>query len=111
MNFMAMLILVVFIGLPPVFYYLYWSLKASRNKLTAKEMGGIAARIKEAYLLSALSIFIVPSMLLYFLYVNLLFAYPDVFWQTGLVIGIVILSFEAINLLSYECYDKKRLEA
>jgi len=110
MNFIAMLILVIFIGLPPILYYLYWSLKLSRNRLTAKERHEIAGKIKEAYLLSALSIFTVPSMLLYFLYVNLLSAYPAVFWQTTLVIGIVIASFEMINLLSYEYYEKQRLE-
>lgn len=109
MNFIAMLALVVFIGLPPILYYLYWSLKLVGNRLTAKEKNVIAAKIKQAYLLSALSIFTVPSMLLYFLYINLLSAYPAVFWQTSLVIGIVIVSFEIINVLSYEYYDKKRM--
>jgi hypothetical protein len=109
MNFTSMMALVVFIGLPPVLYYLYWSLKLSRNKFNAKERRVIAPKIKEAYFLSALSIFTVPSMLLYFLYINLLFAYPAVFLQTSLVIGIVILSFEMINFLSYEYYDKKIL--
>lgn len=107
MSFLYLIFADVLIALPTVSYYYYWGIVApEKGKHEEKH---ILKHLKRAYILTAATILIIPSLLLWYLYSTLLHLYFRIFIHSVIIIGVLIAVLEYINYYNFENYEKKRI--
>lgn len=103
MNFISLLVLDLIIAVPTMLFY-YREVIMKEKLLSPRERH---SRVLAAYELTAFTIAYMPLLLVYYLYINIMKYFPMMFFQTFMLILILITIFEYINYYSYLHYEKK----
>lgn len=109
MSFLTLMVSTFIVAIPAIAYYLYWAIWVTRVRLTEEQKAEVLRHTKTAYIIIALVIVYIPGMLVYFLYTNLLYQFPDIFKITIVIFSILTFVFEVINVLSYRYYERKKI--
>ncbi len=86
--------------------YANWIFIKTRRKLSPAERTSYRKNVKIAYALNGAMIIFVTTVLLYFLFTNVLFAFPQTFLRTFLILFALAGIFEVVNYLSYYYFSR-----
>ena len=109
MSFLTLIVSTFIVAIPAIGYYIYWALWSTRQRMTPEQKEAVLRHTKMAYVIIALVIVYIPSMLVYFLYTNILYQFPPLFRLTVAVFAILTFIFEIISLFSYRYYERMRI--
>lgn len=105
-QFSTILAIDFLIAIPIIAYYYKYGVTGSQRKGALKSEFKI--HVRNAYALTGLAVFVIPSLLVWYLWDNLLKLYPQLFVQTTVVMATLILIFEYVNYYSYVHYESGR---
>lgn len=104
---LAALIAVIFSSVLAVMInYANWVLIKTRRRLSPAERTSFCRNVKIAYALNGAMIIFVTTVLLYFLFTNILFAFPQTFLKTFMILFALAGIFEVVNYLSYYYFSR-----
>ena len=109
MTFLTLMVSTFIVAIPSIAYYIYWAIWAARKRMTPEQKDRVLSHTKTAYIIIAFVIVYIPSMLVFFLYQNILYQFPSVLRLTLIVFSILTFVFEIVNFLSYRYYERKRI--
>ena len=102
-QFSTILIADLLVSIPIILYYYKYGVMQRQRKGAMRSEFQI--HVRNAYALTGFAVAIIPSLLVYYLWDNLLKLYPAIFMQTAIVMLILILIFEYVNYYSYIHYE------
>ena len=105
-QFSTILLMDFLIAIPIILYYYHYGVAhpQKRGVLTA----AFREHIRNAYALTGIAVVLIPTLLVFYLWDNLLKLYPRLFFQTAAVMVILVLIFEYVNYYSYVHYEGTR---
>lgn len=86
--------------------YLNWVFIKTRGRRSPAERAIIKHGVRVAYLLNGILILFITVVLLYFLFTQVLFAFPQTFANTFLILFVLAGIFEVVNYLSYYYFSR-----
>lgn len=102
-QFSTILIADLLVSIPIILYYYKYGVMQRQRKGAFRAEFQI--HVRNAYALTGFAVAVIPSLLVYYLWDNLLKLYPAIFMQTAFVMLILILIFEYVNYYSYVHYE------
>ena len=94
------------VSIPIIAYYYYYGVMSQQRR--GSSMSAFRNHLRNAYALTGLAVVLIPALLVYYLWDNLLKLYPQLFFQTAAVMAILVLIFQYVNYYSYVHYEGNR---
>lgn len=106
MNLLSMIMLTLAAVAAVLLNYVYWVFIKTQGRRSPAERAGIKHGVRTAYLLNGTMLLFITIMLLYFLFTHVLFAFPQTFAKSFLVVFSLAALLEVVNYLSYYYLSK-----